>query len=127
LGGFIVITKKNLSDTIAEYINKNIEEKGGKFIFERKSLSKDFDCIPSQINYVLETRFTKERGYVVTSKSGGGGYIKVVKLKMMANLNEQETGLLKDILAAYKDKTLSKEERKHYIRLAFDDFYEDNK
>ncbi|EMO0914423.1 transcriptional regulator CtsR, partial [Escherichia coli] len=41
-----------------------------------------FQCVPSQINYVINTRFTSERGYIVESKRGGGGYIRIIKIKM---------------------------------------------
>ncbi|WP_383161486.1 transcriptional regulator CtsR, partial [Streptomyces sp. NPDC056634] len=41
-----------------------------------------FECVPSQINYVINTRFTLERGFVVESKRGGGGYIRIIKVKL---------------------------------------------
>jgi transcriptional regulator CtsR len=44
---------------------------------QRRELAKMFRCAPSQINYVLETRFNLERGYIVESKRGGGGYIRI--------------------------------------------------
>ena len=47
----------------------------------RNSLAEYFSCVPSQINYVLETRFTVDRGYVVESKRGGGGFVKISKIK----------------------------------------------
>ena len=47
---------------------------------QRKSLADRFSCVPSQINYVIETRFTPEHGYLVESQRGGGGYIRIVRL-----------------------------------------------
>jgi transcriptional regulator of stress and heat shock response len=48
---------------------------------KRSELAKQFECVPSQINYVISTRFTIEKGYVVESKRGGGGYIRIIKVK----------------------------------------------
>ena len=48
----------------------------------RSEVADRFQCVPSQINYVINTRFTVERGYRVESKRGGGGYIRIVKVKM---------------------------------------------
>ena len=47
---------------------------------QRTDLSYRFSCVPSQINYVLNTRFTTSRGYIVESRRGGGGYLRIVKL-----------------------------------------------
>lgn len=48
---------------------------------KRSELAKQFECVPSQINYVISTRFTIEKGYIVESKRGGGGYIRIIKVK----------------------------------------------
>ena len=48
---------------------------------QRNILAQQFDCSPSQINYVLTTRFTNDRGYVVESRRGGGGYIRIFKVR----------------------------------------------
>lgn len=52
---------------------------------QRNKLANEFGCAPSQINYVLSTRFTVQRGYVVESKRGGGGYIKVYRIPASCN------------------------------------------
>lgn len=49
---------------------------------QRNELAEKFDCAPSQINYVLTTRFTPYKGYYIESKRGGGGYIKIIKVSM---------------------------------------------
>lgn len=49
----------------------------------RSEIAKLFNCVPSQINYVINTRFTEQRGYVVNSKRGGGGYIRIVKVQFL--------------------------------------------
>lgn len=73
---------RNISDIIENYL-KNVLELSEKDIVEikRSEVADKFQCVPSQINYVINTRFTVERGYVVESKRGGGGYIRIMKVK----------------------------------------------
>src|SRR5690554_1885571 len=67
-----------LADHIEAYIKKMLRgSKTNSVELSRSQLADDFSCVPSQINYVLTTRFTLERGYVVESRRGGGGYIRV--------------------------------------------------
>lgn len=69
-----------MSDLIANFINEMLMDGGGVAELQRKSLANQFSCVPSQINYVIETRFTPENGYAVESQRGGGGYIRIVRL-----------------------------------------------
>ncbi|MGN0787754.1 MAG: CtsR family transcriptional regulator [Candidatus Onthoplasma sp.] len=70
---------KSVSDIIEEFIMNSLDS--DDFIeLSRNDLAKFFSCVPSQINYVLNTRFTLNRGFVVESQRGGGGYIKVMRL-----------------------------------------------
>ncbi|TGA96865.1 CtsR family transcriptional regulator [Sporolactobacillus shoreae] len=71
---------RNISDIIEKYI-KEILNSSDNIRLKRSELAEKFQCVPSQINYVLKTRFSIERGYVVESKRGGGGYIQVVKVQ----------------------------------------------
>ena len=68
-----------MSDIIAEFIQSALQESGGVAELSRKAMADQFDCVPSQINYVIETRFTPEQGYVVQSRRGGGGYIRIIR------------------------------------------------
>lgn len=72
---------RNISDIIEQHIKK-IMSGGGSGICEikRSELADMFNCVPSQINYVISTRFTIEKGYVVESKRGGGGFIRITKV-----------------------------------------------
>ncbi|MFA9493464.1 CtsR family transcriptional regulator [Streptococcus sp. E17BB] len=70
---------KNTSDHIEEYI-KEILERTGMAEIKRSHIADTFRVVPSQINYVLKTRFTESRGYLVESKRGGGGYIRIARL-----------------------------------------------
>ncbi len=67
-----------LSDLIEEYI-KDIIRDNDEVELKRSDLSRMFNCVPSQINYVISTRFIPEMGFYVESRRGGGGYIKIIK------------------------------------------------
>jgi len=70
------------SDRIAEFILGEIEDSGDGFaVLQRSALAERFSCVPSQINYVISTRFSPERGYVVDSRRGGGGYIRIRRVR----------------------------------------------
>ena len=69
-----------LSDHIARLINEMLEEGGGQAEVRRNDLAAKLGCVPSQINYVITSRFTPERGYVTESRRGGGGYIRIVRV-----------------------------------------------
>ncbi len=71
-----------LSDTIEKFIKNLMSEYEGRIELQRNELAQHFNCAPSQINYVLATRFTPEHGYIIESRRGGGGYIRVVRLKV---------------------------------------------
>ena len=71
---------KNTSDHIEAYI-KAILEQSGIVELQRSQLADTFQVVPSQINYVIKTRFTESRGYLVESKRGGGGYIRIGRIE----------------------------------------------
>ncbi|CAM2991396.1 CtsR family transcriptional regulator [Streptococcus pluranimalium] len=75
---------KNTSDQIEEYI-KHLLAQSGMTEIKRSHLAESFQVVPSQINYVIKTRFTESRGYLVESKRGGGGYIRIAKVKFSDN------------------------------------------
>lgn len=70
---------RNLCDVIEQYLKELLDE-SGTLELQRGEIAERFACVPSQINYVLETRFSVDRGYVVESRRGGGGYIRIVRL-----------------------------------------------
>lgn len=72
----------NLTDRIEDYLRKLLSLSSREFVEIRRSeLAGKFSCAPSQINYVLSTRFSIERGYLVESRRGGGGYIRIHRIK----------------------------------------------
>lgn len=75
-----------LSDNIESFLISLLQEEETPVILvQRNELANYFRCAPSQINYVLSTRFTLERGYTVESRRGGGGYIRIVKMDLEKN------------------------------------------
>lgn len=68
-----------LSDSIELFI-KELMEQSDEVSLQRNELAQHFACAPSQINYVLSTRFTLDHGYVIISRRGGGGYIRVMRV-----------------------------------------------
>ncbi len=84
-----------LSDTIEQFIKDMIsEEPQAEVDLKRNELAAYFHCAPSQINYVLSTRFTPDPGYVTSSQRGGGGYIRIVRI--VRGDHEQLAYLLSD-------------------------------
>lgn len=74
----------NLSNVIAQMITEMLEEKS-EIEIQRNILAQDIGCVPSQINYVLSSRFTPERGFIVESKRGGGGCIRITRVSYDRN------------------------------------------
>lgn len=73
---------RNTSDIIESYLKKILEdEQTGYIEIKRSEIAERFQCVPSQINYVINTRFTADRGYLVESKRGGGGYIRILRVR----------------------------------------------
>jgi transcriptional regulator CtsR len=75
-----------VSDIIAGFIDEMLHETGGTAELQRAELANRFNCVPSQINYVISTRFSPEHGYIVESRRGGGGYIRITRVEMEPEL-----------------------------------------
>ncbi len=71
-----------MSDLVAQYILEMMETQNGIAEIQRNELAGSLGCVPSQINYVITSRFTPEQGYIVESRRGGGGYIRISRVKM---------------------------------------------
>lgn len=85
-----------LSDIIEEFLKQLIEKSSEEELqIQRNELASYFSCAPSQINYVLTTRFTIDKGYYIESKRGGGGCIVIKKI---------EFGHHKSLLEAINEK-----------------------
>lgn len=92
-----------ISDSIAAFIDEMLDDCGGTLEIKRNDLAKRLGCVPSQINYVVASRFTPERGYIIESRRGGGGYIRIIR-KVMS-----EEDLLLKIFNSAKDGLTDRE------------------
>lgn len=110
-----------LTSDIEKFLKALLEEStDGMLEIGRNDLAMQFDCAPSQINYVLSTRFTPHNGYLIESKRGGNGFIKIITIVeeddyisyLIKNLNEQMTEASADILFMdlYKKKYFTRDE-----------------
>ena len=70
-----------ISDVIASFIQSALDETDGVLELQRSDLAQRFNCVPSQINYVMSTRFSPEHGYIVESRRGGNGYIRITRVR----------------------------------------------
>ncbi|RKD22768.1 transcriptional regulator [Ammoniphilus oxalaticus] len=74
---------RNISDIIEQHLKTILKQSRSGFVeIQRSELAQKFQCVPSQINYVISTRFSKEKGYIVESKRGGGGYIRIHRVEI---------------------------------------------
>lgn len=98
-----------LSEHIAKLIEQMIEEGEGTASVKRNDLAAKLGCVPSQVSYVISSRFTPQRGYITESRRGGGGYIRIVRIPMSKNQ------YLTHFFHAIGD-SVSEEEGRAYIR-----------
>jgi transcriptional regulator CtsR len=80
-----------ICDIIAGFIDDMINETGGSAELQRAELASRFNCVPSQINYVISTRFSPEHGYIVESRRGGGGFIRISRVEMEQDMLTMHT------------------------------------
>ena len=104
---------QNMSDLIESYL-KNVLLSNETVEIRRSEIADQFNCVPSQINYVINTRFTIQQGYVVESKRGGGGYIRIMKVNLVDEMDVLNT--LGDLIPPqllqnlYENELISKRE-----------------
>ena len=76
----------NMTDILEQYIKSLFNEATeDHIIIKRSNVAQKFDCVPSQLNYVIKTRFTPEHGFIIESKRGGGGFIRITKITLHTN------------------------------------------
>ncbi len=100
-----------LSDDIERMIRRMLDENDGLALIGRNELAGRLHCVPSQINYVLTTRFTVEQGYFVESRRGGGGGIRITRLRAdsPSQYLRQLQGALGDELSEHRCNILLRE------------------
>lgn len=102
----------NLANNIESYIKRLLDASPtAAILLQRKELAERFLCVPSQINYVLSTRFTPERGYLVESRRGGGGYLRIRRL----DLNRDKVVQLLEMLRGLVEEGISFQEAIDFV------------
>ena len=76
-----------LVDVIEMMIKEMLDENNGAAVINRSDLAERVNCVPSQITYVISTRFTNGQGYIVESRRGGGGQIRISRVQRMPETN----------------------------------------
>lgn len=104
----------SISDVIENFLKQLMHETNGVVEIQRNELANYFNCVPSQINYVIATRFTAERGYIVESRRGGGGYIKIRRI----NINNKSSYLM-HIVNSIGD-SITQQDAEAFIKNFFD-------
>ncbi len=108
----------SLADLIEEYIVGLLEKGQGVAELQRAFLAELFRCAPSQISYVISSRFPPERGYITESRRGGGGYIRLTRVNLE---DENVSSLIRDI-----GDYLSQNEAYHYLERLLEEGYIDD-
>jgi len=97
-----------LADLIEHHLKRMVEEAQEKRVeIIRSELAAIFDCVPSQINYVLATRFTPARGFMVESQRGSGGHVRISRIQL------HKSALLQEYLLAEVTPEISQLQAKH--------------
>ncbi|MBO8158004.1 CtsR family transcriptional regulator [Thermosyntropha sp.] len=99
--------KKSLADKIEEYLKVLIERSENRQIeIQRAELAETFCCVPSQVTYVISTRFNEKSGYLTESRRGGKGYVKITRLDNDDPLAQMSRNNLFDFLDRIKDEQI---------------------
>lgn len=106
--------EKSISDIIEEYL-KQILGESSQIEIRRSEIANYFDVVPSQINYVIKTRFTIQHGYLVQSKRGGGGYIRIERVNLLDNVD-----VLNSLIQAIGD-SISERDAYDIVRTLYDE------
>ena len=126
----------NLSKEIADMIIKMLDAGGSTAEIRRNDLAERIGCVPSQINYVISSRFTPERGYIVESQRGGGGYIRItranydlstLKMHLINSVGGQisEKSCRANVINLYDRKLLTEEQAKLILSATTDQCYKE--
>ncbi len=91
-----------LSDVIADMILDMFDDNTSTVQIQRNDLAQQLGCVPSQINYVITSRFTPEQGYTIESRRGGGGYILITRA---SSREDALTSLINSIGNSIDEKT----------------------
>ena len=109
----------NMTDILEQYIKELFQEASeNQITIKRSNVAQKFDCVPSQLNYVIKTRFTPEHGFFIESKRGGGGFIKITRITL-----HQEKDYIDYLIDNITGDTLEVEDALKIIKILKDKEY----
>lgn len=101
----------SLTRVIEQYIHELFDENADEIVsLRRKDLAEHFGCVPSQINYVLRSRFTPEKGFIVESQRGGHGYIRIARITF--NVPQERVNHVDELVG----KVITEQEARHFLK-----------
>lgn len=104
---------KNLADAIEEFIIRELlQDSEDSLLVQRNELAERLSCAPSQISYVLSTRFTPERGYMVESRRGSGGFVRIVRVVPQQEKTKRELEAAELVQHLAAQRLITQRERK---------------
>lgn len=111
----------NMTDILEQYIKELFNEASeNEIVIKRSNVAQKFDCVPSQLNYVIKTRFTPEHGFIIESKRGGGGFIRITKITLHA-----DTDYIDYLIDTIDENMIEVEEAVRIIKILLDKEYID--
>lgn len=103
---------KNLADAIENFIiGELFREQEDALLVQRNELAERLSCAPSQISYVLSTRFTPERGFLVESRRGSGGFVRIVRVEPRMERRAEEPTVLELVDHLAEQRAITSRER----------------
>lgn len=118
---------RNLADSIENFIiSELLREREEALMVQRNELAERMDCAPSQISYVLSTRFTPDRGYMVESRRGSGGFVRIMRMNPQEQRRETTADEMVDHLLEQR-MISSREQKLLHFMLSILDVNEDKK
>lgn len=107
--------KKSIASRIEQYIKVLIaRSENGQIEIQRRELAETFACAPSQVSYVLGTRFSLKDGYLIESRRGGQGYVRIIEIKSEGGLFDN--ALLMQFIEEMRNKKLLNEREKEMLK-----------
>lgn len=108
----MVIKMRNLADSIENFIiSQLLQDSEDSLLVQRNELAERLSCAPSQISYVLSTRFTPEKGFVVESRRGSGGFVRIVRVNAKEKTVQREFSAAEMVEHLAAQGMLSKREK----------------
>ncbi|WP_425059769.1 Transcriptional regulator CtsR [Sporomusa carbonis] len=106
----------NLADVIEQWILRQISrQKDEIIVLRRNEMAEELDCAPSQISYVLNTRFTIDRGFIVESRRGSGGFVRIARIPVQTIIYQDAANQIDETISLADIKAIVTRLRNHNL------------